>query len=137
MKSKFSKLFSAPSTVNEHAALKKGESFPQHFDFGTVPSKTVVCFISLTCYNCINMLPQLKEIEAKCNEHLKLIILGSQEEVTDIKQHFNFNFEVFSADEELFYETYRVQQTPFIYEIDSNMIVQRSKTITDIQDLKI
>ncbi len=133
--SKFDFLLSKVVENTDVVPYAPSEPFPyERLQLGAHPGGSLlICFISLSCMRCIDLLPKLNDIAGRFDGQFVLASCGQEEENREIGEHFHFPFPLVTATEDDFSGVFRVQHTPYIYVIDA-----KSKVVTGgmIQDEK-
>ncbi|EON73761.1 peroxiredoxin family protein [Lysinibacillus sphaericus] len=109
--------------------LKIGYVFPLSLKNYELSRKTVVCFASLYCKICIDLLPGLSGF----NQDFVLITDGSELDNEEIIKEFEFSFPVMSLNYDSFHDL--VATTPSLILIDANGIIQKIKEIDEIGEV--
>lgn len=135
----FRELFKRQSTGEEIQPSEKGKLFPFPDEVAyksTTPCETVVCFISMSCLYCIDLLPYLKDFSTQMNEDFILISNGKKGEIEEIKSYFNFGFLLLSQSLSESTFTYGVTTHPYVFYISQDGLVQSSTSFDDIAELQ-
>jgi len=111
--------------------LIAGTEFPKHIFKNNSSSPMIVCFVSLYCKVCIDLLPDLNEVSG----NFILITDGSLEENKEIQNAFNYIFPIISLDHDAFHDL--VKNTPCILNIDNNNIIQELREINTYEEVYI
>lgn len=136
MSSKFRSLFAKKKeTVEENFVLNPGDFFPTAH-IHEIKENHMIGLITLTCVTCINLLEELRQLEQYYQGTFSLFILGSEDEVKPIVDHFKYTFTVYSIDEHHMFNVYAAQKTPYFYYINEHGRVITSATINHIKDIK-
>ncbi|MGE7091118.1 hypothetical protein ACQKII_06575 [Lysinibacillus sp. NPDC048646] len=109
--------------------LKIGNVFPLFLENYELSRNTVVCFASLYCKICIDLLPGI----SKFNQDFVLITDGTQSDNEEIIKEFEYSFPVMSLNYDSFHDL--VALTPSLILIDSNGIIQKIKEIDEIGEV--
>ncbi|WP_336125591.1 TlpA family protein disulfide reductase [Niallia taxi] len=125
-------MFNNHKNAEEDSAnyLSAGQLFPEHIMKNEGANSSVVCCVSLYCKVCIDLLPDLNEL----NGNFTLITDGSQEDIREIQNAFNYKFPVISVDHDDFHEL--IQNTPCILFIDENNKIQELREINTYEEVR-
>ncbi|MET4561211.1 hypothetical protein ABIA69_002356 [Lysinibacillus parviboronicapiens] len=109
--------------------LKIGNVFPLSLENYELSRNTVVCFASLYCKICIDLLPGL----SKFNQDFILITDGTESDNEEIIKEFEYSFPVMSLQYDSFHDL--VAMTPSVILIDTDGIIQKLKEIDEIGEV--
>ena len=110
----------------EKAPLRNGDPFPIMFN-STLEERNgrgIVCLISLTCRDCIDLLPILKAFTETYSGWFVLLCNGTAEENDEIKKYFNFSFPVLQMND----DTVRllgVEFFPYSFLLNNGLIINQ------------
>ncbi|MGG4108575.1 thioredoxin-like domain-containing protein [Paenibacillus lautus] len=138
MLNKLEDLFSkkAKITENQFESYSVGESFPIEDSTTQTSNNILACYISLYCVDCIELLPDLKELSESFNGEFLLFTDGNEEENKEIRDYFKFSFMVRSYTKEELANKYKVVATPYVYVLDSSWSIICGENINDSEELK-
>jgi len=127
LRTNFSALF-RKSMDAERVALEPNDAFPLEERLGAAHhyhGMTVVCFVSLTCSECIDLLGNLNGIASRLEHPLVLATIGRPQEIESLRQHFKFPFPIANLPDTIAYGHYRIEGTPYAYVLENARV--RSK----------
>lgn len=140
LQSKFKKIFQSRTGQLENQKIlqvpyEPGDVIEGDLFNNSSTTTSLLCFISLSCLDCIDLLPQLQEVTDQYSGNFSLFVEASNEEIDEIKSHFKFEFPLFSLKREDLPLKYRVFTTPYAYLIDSNKCVIKGQNVYNSSDL--
>lgn len=96
----------------------------------------IICFTSLSCKNCIEILPELLPISNNMEYSRKfvLIVEGNKEDEIQIQEYFKFNFSV-KAMSRSEYEFLDVKSTPALIIIDKKQRIKNKVKVPSATDI--
>ncbi|REK71907.1 TlpA family protein disulfide reductase [Paenibacillus paeoniae] len=83
----------------------------------------IVCFVSLSCASCIDLLPELNTFADSYEGTFILVSSGTEEENNDLIQHFQFSFPVLTMSKEERLQKYASSTTPYAYFLEDGYII--------------
>lgn len=139
----FRELFDAEVLARSEARKKereqqavRGDLFirqPLAIDVEAIES-SVICFISLTCSSCIDLLSELTAFTNHYEGTFILISSGTEEENKAFTEHFQFQFPILTMTKEVRLAKYGTTATPYAYFLEDGYVVNAA-IVHDSQDL--
>jgi len=133
-KANFRQLFT--NNARQENVYKPGESFPSATQLQLLDGQSaLLCFISLSCASCIDLIPRIGSALQHFNGSTILFIDGTEEERREFVEYFHYDFQI----EPLFSEdrmNFKVDTTPFVYLLDGKQTVIWSGIIYNEGDLQ-
>ncbi|TYP73147.1 TlpA family protein disulfide reductase [Paenibacillus methanolicus] len=83
----------------------------------------VVCFMSLSCASCIDLLPQLPAFADHFEGTFILVSSGTEEENNELASHFGFSFAVITMSKEERLRKYGSSTTPYAYFLEDGYVM--------------
>ncbi|MGM7684522.1 peroxiredoxin family protein [Cytobacillus sp. Hm23] len=80
--------------------------------------RTALFFVSLGCYNCIDLLPFIKEIQLQWNIDIILFSSGSKEDHAEMADYFKWSFSIISLETDDMEKVFNVTHLPFTIIVD-------------------
>lgn len=116
--------------------LKNGELYPLQLLTPIRPNSQtcVICFVSLSCMLCIDLLPELPAFLETYQGDFILVIDGTEEECREIAEFHGFAFALIPYTKD--YKSLHVPSTPFAYYIDEHGSVIGSEQLKGLADLQ-
>ncbi|RJE86264.1 hypothetical protein D3P07_19520 [Paenibacillus sp. 1011MAR3C5] len=94
----------------------------------------IVCFVSLSCASCIDLLPELGAFAEGYEGDFILVSSGTEEENNDLIRHFQFSFPVLTMSKEERLQKYASSTTPYAYFLEDGYIMNTA-VVDSIQEL--
>lgn len=117
------------------SSLTLGKEFPyQLLNVDKPFSNVLLCFVSLSCEICVDLISELKEYDENMKRFFVLITDGDTEENEEIARYYNFNFDILSFQDD--YGKLNIPSTPYMFNLDGNNIVIDGLTIDSLSDVK-
>lgn len=110
---------------NREQQTVRGDLFirqPLPIDVETIDS-AIVCFVSLSCASCIDLLPQLGTFASSFEGTFILVSSGSEEENQELIHHFQFPFPVITMSKDERLQKYGSSTTPYAYFLEDGYII--------------
>lgn len=116
------------------SSLMIGREFPYRLlDLENPLTNKILCFVSLSCEICVELIPELKILDEYKKNSFILITDGDNEENEEIKKYFNFEFDMLSFVDD--YRKLSIPSTPYVFIIDHNNYVTDGQSIRSSTDL--
>ncbi|ASA19467.1 hypothetical protein [Paenibacillus donghaensis] len=123
------------SDQNNIRPLSIGENFPVNGNISNEGTHYLFCFLSLYCFDCVELLTHLAEINKRFYGEVTLYTDATLEENLEIKDHFDYEFMVLSYTKEELASLYHVYLTPYVFILDSKFSIIKACNIKDANDL--
>jgi len=92
-----------------------------------------ICFVSLSCAICVDVLPDIEKINNFPKESFLLVTDGEDEENFEIINHFKYSFQLISFPDSFL--KFNVPSTPFVYFVSRNHYVIDYTTVESVEDI--
>lgn len=83
----------------------------------------IVCFVSLSCASCIDLMPELNAFAKSYEGTFILVSSGTEEENKDLIRHFQYDFPVFTMSKEERFQKYASSTTPYAYFLEDGYVI--------------
>ncbi|BFH14400.1 hypothetical protein WJ0W_001375 [Paenibacillus melissococcoides] len=110
MQSKLDRIFRAKAGDSDEFMknYSVGDLFPSEPIVLGGEERSLFCFISLHCLDCVDLLPHLKKLSEVFSGEFILFTDASHEENLEIAAHFGYKFKLISCTKEDFTMKYRI-----------------------------